>query len=101
MPISAKWSIFNKDNIFEEPNYYGIYEIGDSNGNIMYIGQGQIKDRLNSHFLNGSHPIGRSAKYRVEMTGSKQRAEERERAELLAYTRTHDGDLPPYNQRLG
>lgn len=101
MPISVKWSTFNKDNISEEPNNYGIYEIGDSNGNIMYIGQGQIGDRLDSHFVNGSHPVGHSAKYRTERTGGKQRAEERERAELSAYARTHGGALPPYNRRFG
>ena len=101
MPLSVKWSAFSKDNVEEEPNSYGVYEIGDNSGNILYIGQGRIRDRLKTHFIRGNHPIGGAAKYRKEITGSKQRAEERERAELRAYARDHDEDLPPYNKRLG
>ena len=101
MPLSVRWSAFNKDNVLTEPNHYGIYELGDNNGQIMYIGQGRLKDRLNSHFIGGSHPIGHVAKYRRKIIGRKQRAEERERAELGAYARAHDEDLPPYNKRFG
>ncbi|MCE2507553.1 MAG: hypothetical protein J4F36_14020 [Nitrosopumilaceae archaeon] len=101
MPLLIKWSAFNKKNILAEKNTFGIYEIGDGNGNIVYIGEGKLRDRLNSHFLGGSDPIGRSAKYRKESTGSKERAEERERAELRAYKKTHNGKLPTYNERLG
>ena len=101
MPLSIKWSAFNKNTVLAEPNFYGVYEIGDSNGRIRYIGEGRIKDRLNSHFVGGTHPIARSAKYRKETTGSKQRAKERERAELRAYARSNDGNWPPSNKRLG
>ena len=101
MPLSVRWSAFNKDNVLAEPNYYGVYELGDNGGQIMYIGQGLMRDRLNSHFIGGSHPIGHVAKYRRKFTGSKQRAEERERAELRAYADSHGGYLPPYNKRLG
>ena len=100
MPLSVRWSAFNKDTVLAEPNVYGVYEIGDNYGRIMYIGQGRIRDRLNSHFVGGSHPVGHSAKYRKETTGSKQRAEERERAELGAYAGSNDGYLPPYNRRF-
>ena len=101
MPLLIKWSAFDKNNVLAESNSYGIYEIGDNDGKIRYIGEGRLKDRLNSHFVGGEEPIPRSAKYRKEVTGSKQRAEERERAELRAYSRTHDGNLPPSNKRLG
>ena len=101
MPLSVRWSAFNKKTVLAEPNSYGVYEIGGSDGQIMYIGQGRIKDRLNSHFVGGEHPVGHSAKYRKEITGSKQRAEERERAELRTYVESNDGHLPPYNKRLG
>lgn len=101
MPLLVKWSAFNKNNVLAETNSYGIYEIGDSNGKIMYIGEGRLRDRLNSHFVGGDDPIGRSAKYRKEVVGSKQRVEERERVELRAYARKHGGSLPPFNNRLG
>ena len=101
MPLSLKWSAFNKDNVLAESNSYGIYEISDKDGKIRYIGEGRLKDRLNSHFVGGKDPIPCSAKYRKEVIGSKQRAGERERAELRAYSRIHDGNLPPSNKRLG
>ena len=101
MPLSVKWSAFNKNNVLAEKNSYGIYEIGDSKGKIMYIGEGRLKDRLNSHFVGGDDSIRCSAKYRKEVVGSKQRAEERERAELRAYAKAHDGNLPPSNKQLG
>ena len=34
MPLSLKWSAFNKDNVLAESNSYGIYEIGDKDGKI-------------------------------------------------------------------
>ena len=101
MPLRVRWSAFNKDNVSAEPNSYGVYELGHRDGRITYIGQGRIRDRLNSHFVGGSHPVGGSAKYRSEITGRKQRAEERERAELEAYAANNDGCLPPFNKRFG
>ena len=71
MPLLIKWSAFNKNNVLAESNSYGIYEIGDNDGKIRYIGEGRLKDRLNSHFVGGEEPIPRSAKYRKEVTGSK------------------------------
>ena len=42
MPLSVKWSAFNKSNVLSEPNSFGIYEMTDNNGNIMYIGEGKF-----------------------------------------------------------
>ena len=100
MPLYKKWSAFNKENVLAETDAYGVYELGDRNGEIVYIGQGRISSRLNSHFLSGRHPIPRTSLYRVEIIGSKKRAEQRERAEIRAYMRTH-GTCPSYNDRLG
>lgn len=100
MPLYKKWSAFNKENVLAETDSYGVYELGDKSGEIVYIGQGRISQRLNSHFLGGRHPIPRTSLYRAEVTGSKQRAEERERAEIRAYFRNH-GTCPAYNDRLG
>lgn len=45
-------------------------------------------------------PIPGTSKYRAEITGSKERAEQRERAELRDYIKTH-GNCPRFNDRLG
>lgn len=71
--------------------------IQDSNGDILYIGQGSVRDRLISHFLNGQDPIPGTSKYRVEYTNSQRIAEQRERAELDGYYKKY-GKYPKYNQ---
>ena len=100
MPLFKKWSNFNKYNVLGEPDSFGIYELGDNDGNVLYIGEGRLRSRLNAHFLIGNSPIPRAAKYRCEITGVKERAEQRERSEIRAFHRTHE-NCPPYNRRLG
>ncbi|MDC8451665.1 MAG: excinuclease ABC subunit C [Thaumarchaeota archaeon] len=100
MPLFKKWSSFKKDNVLMETDAYGIYELADRDGKIIYIGQGRISSRLNSHFLNNNHPIPKASYYRAEVAGSKERAEQRERSEIRAHKRSH-GYCPSYNMRLG
>ena len=101
MPIRKKWSPFNKDTISRLPNDLAVYEIADCNGKIQYIGEGQLRNRLNSHFLRGSDPIPRGCKIRFEKTGSKRSAEQRERALLGSFAKKNKGKLPPQNKRKG
>src|SRR2546428_6176613 len=100
MPLFKKWSAFNKLNVSAETDAYGIYELADRDGNVVYIGQGRISSRLNSHVLNGRHPVPGVSYYRIEVIGSKERAEQRERSEIRAHKRSH-GYCPAYNMRLG
>lgn len=100
MPLQKRWSSFTKENVMREDDYYGVYELGNSNGDILYIGQVRIRTRLMAHLPNRSDPIVGVSFYRVEYTGSKVKAEQRERAELgLYYKRT--GRYPKFNQRRG
>lgn len=100
MPLFKKWSKFNKDNVESESNGYGVYELGDSDGNTIYVGEGKMRNRLNSHFLNNTHPIPKASYYRLEPTGSKLRAQQRERSEIRAHRRS-TGRCPSYNMKLG
>lgn len=100
MPISKIWSNFTKAKVSLTTNGYGVYELGDTSKNVHYIGQGRIYPRLDSHFIAGSDPIPGTKYFRHDHTGSKERAEQRERALLRDYERAH-GRLPKYNQRRG
>lgn len=99
MPLAIKWSAFNKKNVKRESNNYGVYELGNPN-DILYIGEGHVYARLMAHFADGSDPIPGASFYRVEYTGSKLRAKQRQNAELASYYRKH-GRYPRYNQRRG
>lgn len=97
MPLAIRWSHYTKENVSRETDNFGVYELGNVNG-ILYIGEGHVRTRLLSHFPDGSEPVVGASFYRVEYTGSKLRATQRQNAELGAYKRKH-GKYPPFNQR--
>lgn len=99
MPLAIKWSNFTKDNVSREEDNYGIYELGNSD-DTLYIGEGRIRSRLLSHFPDGQDPMVGVSLYRFEYTGSKERAEQRERAEQGAYLKKY-GRLPKFNKQRG
>ena len=99
MPLAIKWSAFNKNNVRRESDNYGVYELGDFD-DILYIGEGHVYTRLMSHFADGSDPTPGVSSYRVEYTGSKLRAQQRQNAELASYYRKHER-YPKYNRRRG
>jgi len=98
MPIGKRWSSFTKANVQRETDNYGVYELGDSNGTVQYIGEGQVRSRLLAHFADGSEPIPGTKYYRVEYTGSKARCVQRQNALLNEFQKRY-GRLPKYNQR--
>ena len=100
MPLFVKWSPYNKTNVSQEPDSFGVYELADRDGQILYIGQGRLRARLLAHFVTGRSPIPGASKYRTEVIGVKERAEQRERAEIRNFTRKN-GDCPKFNDRLG
>ena len=100
MSIYKKWSSYNHANVATYRDTYGVYELGDTNGDVHYIGEGLIHSRLMDHFPQGSDPIPGTAYFRVEPTGCKERAGQRERALLREFERRY-GRLPKYNKKIG
>lgn len=98
MPLAKRWSVFDEENIDREDDTYGVYELGNSRGEIVYIGQGRVRQRLMVHWsdVEGKPRI---SYYRCTYCGSKYRAEQMERVEMIAYEDQHE-DLPLYN-RIG
>ena len=99
MSLQIRWSDYNKDRVGEETDNYGVYEIGND-FDILYIGEGQVRSRLLSHFPQSSEPVVGSSLYRVEYTVGKDRAVQRQNAELLKYYRD-TGHYPRFNTRKG
>lgn len=98
MPLAIRWSKFTEENLDRADPVYGVYELGDNDKNVIYIGQGVLSERLWAH-KNSDKPCFQKARYfRFQKTGGKQRAEQRERAEMNAYLRRHD-TLPRSNKR--
>lgn len=102
MSIAKKWSYYSKENVLTEPDNFGVYEIGHKEtGEVLYIGEGHIRTRLLAHVPDGrrNHEsvVGADG-YRFELTGSKEKAKQRERA-LLKEFKERYGVLPKFNQR--
>ena len=102
MPLSKKWSYYSKENINFLPNRYAIYEIGNiDSGEVLYIGEGLLYDRLKAHLPDGTRThenvVGANG-FRFELTGSKVRARQRQNAELAKFERAYLR-RPKFNQR--
>lgn len=100
MPLPVKWSKFTEKDMYRVDAVCGVYELGDADGEIIYVGHGVLRDRLLAH-LRGENPCTHklAEHYRIQKTGSKRRAEQRERAEMNWYAKRHDGNLPLCNRR--
>lgn len=98
MPIDKKWSHFTKEQVGKEDNKFGCYELSDTNKNVHYIGEGLVKNQLLSHFTGGNAPCPGTKFYRVEYTGGKDKAVQRQNALLRDYKKKH-GKLPKFNQK--
>jgi len=98
MPLTEKDWAFAKNLVQTERDEYGVYELLSS-GDILYVGEGVVRSRLMAHFPDGPEPIVGAERYRVEYTGSKEKAEQREREELERY-RIQKGRLPEFNQKV-
>lgn len=99
MPLAVRWSSFTKENVRRESDNYGVHELG-SFKDILYIREGHVYTRLMSHFADCSEPTPGVSSYRVEYTGGKLRAVQRQNAELNSYYRKR-GKYPRYSKRKG
>jgi len=98
VPLPVKWSKFTDEDFDRVDEVYGVYELGDKDKNVIYIGQGILRDRMLAHKASNKTCVKKTQYYRVEKTGGKKRAEQRERAEMNKYERQNDV-LPECNKR--
>lgn len=97
--IQKKWSSLTVLMAAIAPPTFGVYEIGNRVRNVIYIGHGSIKDRLQAHLSpRGGNPCikAKGMYVRWEETGRKDRAQQRENALLDTYRLNH-GCLPECN----
>ena len=98
MPITKKWSNYKKKHIEEVDNVYAVYELADGSKEVIYIGEGKLRERLLAHITDGSDPIPTTSHFRFETTGSKTRCVQRQNYLLNEFEQRY-GRLPKYNQR--
>lgn len=58
MNIQKRWSDYSKERLEQVDNNFGVYELADSYGRVIYIGEGKVRDRLLDHVPGrGRSPI--------------------------------------------
>ena len=97
MPIAKKWSNYKKEQVQKVDNVFAVYELADKLNEVIYIGEGKLRERLLAHITSGSDPIPTTSHFRFETTGSKTRCVQRQNALLAEFKRRY-GRLPFYNQ---
>ena len=98
MPIKKRWPSYRKERVKKSSDVYAVYELADGSKDVIYIGEGELRNRLLAHVTNGFAPIPGTSYFRYEITGSKTLCVQRQNALLEEYFRVH-GHLPKYNQQ--
>ena len=95
-----KWRGFTKRVISQVLNVYGVFEITDENKNVIYVGEGKLRDRLMAHLEGRGDPLVAvlGFYFRYERTGNKRRAKQIEKALLRLYLKP--GKWPIRNDKL-
>ena len=97
MPIAKRWSNYKKEHVQKVDNVYAVYELADKLKEVIYIGEGELRERLLAHIIGGNDPIPTTSHFRFEKTTSKTRCVQRQNALLAEFKRRY-GRLPKYNQ---
>jgi len=98
--IAKDWFKFTEEDIFREAmNLYGVYELVSGNGEVLYVGVGNIRDELLTHLPSGSDPIMGASYFRYEITENIDEAEKRQKSLLDEYIKKH-GELPRFNRKI-
>lgn len=94
MPIRKRWS--SKSKAPKLPQKPGAYELGSSQGSILYIGKAEELNQRVQEQLRDPAKVRRVAKIRV-VQGASPRALEKKL--IKRYQQLHDGKLPPLNKQ--
>lgn len=71
MSLRKQWRELSRETVGRAPARYGVYELGDENGDVVEVGAGVLRDELKSALAYGD-----AVKVRWEETGTEARARE-------------------------
>jgi len=71
MPLRKAWEDLSRTTVGKAPERYGVYEIGDADGDVVEVGAGVLTDELKEALAYGA-----GEQVRWETTPSLDRAEE-------------------------
>jgi len=97
MPLGSKIWLFEKRIVELEREDYGVYELLDDSDKILYIGCGNVRGSLITHFEDGKNPISGAFNFSVEYTWDEEKSRKRQQEELARYY-DKNKRYPKYNK---
>ena len=82
MSLPKRWQPLTRETIGTAPNRYGVYELGDGDGEIVEVGHGVLRDELKSALAYGDAEQVRWEDCQTESEAAELAAQHRERAGL-------------------
>jgi len=80
----------------KENDCYGVYQLVDEKGTVVYIGIGHILTSLKSHLPEGSNPLQGVVQYKVEYAGNEKQV--KKKLNIIMKEREEKREKPPkYN----
>ncbi|OGD55503.1 hypothetical protein A3K78_11350 [Candidatus Bathyarchaeota archaeon RBG_13_52_12] len=92
----TQWWGYSAASVSLESDIYGVYELGDADKEIVYVGSGKVKDRLLCHLENKECPLARY--YRLLIVGAEESCNSME-SEIVQEYRERKGRPPLYNEK--
>lgn len=96
MPLGKKTWIYTKSVVMLERDEYGVYELLDSLGNVLYIGYGKIVSSLLQHLEDGKDIIPGAVRFSVEYTWDEDNTKKRYDEEMIWFYKSHKRN-PEFN----
>jgi len=53
MPLKKAWTALERSTVGEVPDRYGVYELGDGDGNVLAVEHGPLRDSLKEALAYG------------------------------------------------
>ena len=94
----TQWWGYYAASVSLDSDIYGVYELGDANKEIVYVGSGKVKSKLLCHLEKKECPLARY--YRLIIVGIEEACKSKE-LEILQEYRESMGRLPLYNEKMG
>ena len=92
----TQWWGYNAASVSLNSDFYGVYELCDFNGEVVYIGSGKVKSKLLGHLEKKECPLARY--YRLLIVGAEEYCKLKESETLQEYIKGM-GRLPLYNEK--
>lgn len=82
MPLQKRWRDLTRGTVASAPERYGVYELGDDDGDVVAVGAGVLRDELKTALSYGDGERVRWEATQTREAAERRAAEHRDRSGL-------------------